>query len=134
MTTVAAASEKLVIQDLEAQSTTVRVRTINVTSAGSNQTSILLQSADLLAIQEHCVDEGAAARFRAAAKLKNWLCFIGPVDPEHTRKSAGVGFLAREGINLTPIIAKTDYFVYAVHTGRAMIMQLEHTQRLHLLC
>ena len=47
------------------------------------------------------------------------------MDPEHTRKSAGVGYLVRDGINIIPIIAKTKDYADAVDTGRAMIMQLE---------
>ena len=56
----------------------LRIRTINVTSAVSNQTPILDQVADVIAIQEHCVDEAAAARFKAEAKLKGWQCHLDP--------------------------------------------------------
>ena len=49
------------------------------------------------------------------------------MDPEHTRKSAGVGFLHRDGIDLIPIIPNTKDYTDAYDTGRAIIMQLEIT-------
>ena len=92
-----------------------KLRSINVTSATSNGTPVLNQDADILAIQEHIVEAGAAAKLEAAAKL--WelqQCFLGPVDPENTRKSAGVCFLVKEGISLMPIQPTNSDYTGAV--------------------
>ena len=85
----------------------------------------LEQDADIIFLQEHSVEASAASKFKDAAKLKNWQCILGPVDPEHTRKSAGVGFLVRDGIRMIPITAATADYADAVNTGRGMIMQVE---------
>ena len=113
----------------DAHTTTVRVRTINVTSAGANQTAILQQEADILAIQEHCVDDGAAARFQAAAKLEGWHSNLGPTDPEHIKKAAGVGFLWKDTIDLIPITPLTEDYNDAITTGRFLIMQFETAEK-----
>ena len=104
-----------------------------MTSAISNQTSILDQGVNVMAVQEHCVDEAAAARFKAEAKLQGWESYLGPTDPEHTKKSAGVGFLWKGGVDLMPITPCTKDYADAVATGRLLIMHYETTDGLSFL-
>lgn len=79
-------------------------------------------------MQEHIVEAGAASEFKSAAKLAKRHCFLGPVDPENTRKSGGAGFLAKEGTQLIPTQPVNADYADAVNTGRAMIMHFETSE------
>ena len=90
------------------------IETINVTSFHTNKHSLLMRNAQIIVVQEHAVDEKHASAAKAAIAEAGWNGELGPVDPEHSRPSGGVGVLAKMPRRCVPIKAKTEHLWMAL--------------------
>ena len=91
----------------------------NITNAASQKSGLRVRNAHCTVFQEHTLDAEGRATFNLfcqESKLQAPKC--GPLDPEHTKPSAGVGFSIAKpfsGIDIPPV---TPGFTAAINTGR----------------
>ena len=85
-------------------------------------------------IQETSIEGKVAVDFIKEAKTHGWEAVLGPLDPEHTRKSAGVAFTSREGMTPLSINPKTRDYNDAEKIGRLMIKQWELQEDVLQIC
>ena len=100
-------------------------KVVNITSATTNKAQTLERKAKIVAFQERSVDGKEAADFKQGATEANREVWLGPLDPELGRKTAGVGFSSRKGLMHMPIRAVTRDYDDAVKTGRLLAHQWE---------
>ena len=91
----------------------------NLTNASTQKSGIKTRQAHCTVFQEHTLDaEGRAIFHQFCKDNKYQMPKCGPLDPEHIKPSAGVGFVVAKpfnGINIPPI---TTSFAEAIETGR----------------
>ena len=91
----------------------------NTTNLNTQATGLLQRKANCTIFQEHSLDWDELAsvnNFCAGNGYRPPKC--GPTDPEHTRASAGVGFIIARPHNAIDVPPQTDSFKDAVATGR----------------
>ena len=72
------------------------VETINVTAMRTNGQQVMKRKAHITAVQEHSMTEAESKKYVAEASKVGLHALMGPKDPEHTRKSGGVGIQCRK--------------------------------------
>ena len=100
----------------------MKIASTNITSAVTHRVVALGMKAHLQCLQEVCLPKRLIKGMIADA-IEAGKSFIGgPVDPEHAKATAGVGFLAVKGLVLYPHPNPSKDYVDAEASGRCMIV------------
>ena len=94
------------------------VESINATSFATNLEQIRERRAHIIAFQEHAMTEEQTHTVMLSLAIDGWNMHAGPRDPEHTRKTGGVGMQCMKPLRPMMMQPISDDFKDAYKTGR----------------
>ena len=97
------------------------LESINASSATANRLALLESDAHIQFVQETCLTKGLQAAFEKEAKEFQKSAIGSPLDPEHSKASAGVAVIAVEGLNFYQLPKPTEDYKDAEKIGRCKI-------------
>ena len=97
------------------------LETDNITAMKTSGQTLLERLAHIAVFQEHGMRAAELSAAQKAAREAGREMEAGPVDPEHSRKSGGVGIVAMKPLKPMPIKHRTLAFKDAELTGRLKV-------------
>ena len=105
----------------EGEDQEIIIEVINASSATVNRLALLESDAHVQFVQETCLTKGLQATFDKEAKEYHKKAIGSPLDPEHSKATAGVAVIAVEGLNFYQLPNPTDDYKDAEKLGRCKI-------------
>ena len=99
--------------------------TINITSMRTNGHTTMERKTHFTAFQEHGMEPHETIIFKGALGERVINMLAGPRDPEHAKKSGGVGMMAQSPLRPIGMQPTTEDFKDAIKTGRMAAYHLD---------
>ena len=97
------------------------LESINASSATANRLALLESDAHIQFVQETCLTKALQAAFEKEAKDHPKNAIGSPLDPEHSKATAGVAVIAVKGLNFYQLPNPTEDYKDAEKMGRCKI-------------